>query len=124
MKISVRNYQFIIYIAFLALSAVIFLITTNDLLINNTVIQDSGFTLSSTGDWIYWIFALSFVFTMVFAYLVYRYFADVKSFKKLSEGSSKQTFVKNLKKLEKIAFRLGPIFQEQLQKSKEKWNVR
>ncbi|MCL4329930.1 MAG: DUF3198 domain-containing protein [Candidatus Thermoplasmatota archaeon] len=124
MKISFRNYQFIIYIAFLALSAVIFLITTNDLLINNTVIQDSGLTLSSTGDWIYWIFALSFVFTLVFAYLVYRYIDDVKNFKKLSEGSSKQTFVKNLKKLEKIAFRLGPLFQEQLQKSKEKWNVR
>ncbi len=124
MKFSFRNYQFIIYIALLALFAVIFLITVNDLLINNTAIQDSGFTLSSTGNWIYWIFALSFVFALIFAYFVYRYLADVKSFKELSEGSSKQNFVKNLRKLEKVAQRLGPIFQEQLQKSKEKWNVR
>ena len=39
-------------------------------------------------------------------------------------GSSKQNFIKNIKELEELAYKLGPTFEKRLQEAKERWNYK
>ncbi|MCL4328201.1 MAG: DUF3198 domain-containing protein [Candidatus Thermoplasmatota archaeon] len=121
---KIKEFQFPIYLTVACVSAVFFIVSFNDEVIHNqTLIQDS-LTLSSLGDWVYWIFALSFVLAAVFAYETYAVLRDTKSFYRLIRSDSKQNFVKNIKELNRISKKLGGTFREDLDSAKERWNVR
>lgn len=123
MEMSWREYQYYMYLVFTALFLILFLISFNDLVIHYSGISNLV-SLTSLGNWLYWIIAISFSLTLVFFYYLYRYTNDSKKFYNLINGSSKQTFVKNFKDLEIISSRLGPSYVKELEKAKNKWNMR
>lgn len=123
MEMSWREYQYYMYLVFTALFLILFLISFNDLVIHYSGISNLV-SLTSLGNWLYWVIAISFSLTILFFYYLYRYTNDSKKFYNLINGSSKQTFVKNLKELEIISSRLGPSYVKELEKAKNKWNMR
>ncbi|MDS0256666.1 DUF3198 domain-containing protein [Thermoplasmatales archaeon AK] len=114
-RVSIREYQAYVYLILMALGVALLLITSNDLIFNNSSVYNAGFTFKGVGDWEYWIFAIAVVLIILFAYLYFR---------RILDGNSKQTFVKNIKKLQKIARSLGPRYQEELERKMESWKVR
>lgn len=119
-----KNYQFYYYVVLFAIGVVFLVITVNDLVIRNDAIIKSGLSLLSTGNWEYWIFAVSLVVAFTFFYLTLKIATQTKRFEDLISSESKYTFVKNIKELQKLARSLGPRYGEQLSRTMEKWKIR
>ena len=119
-----KNYQFYLYVVLFAIGAVFLLITVNDLVTRNEAIIKSGLSLLSTGNWEYWIFAVSLVVAFTFFYLSLKIATQTKRFEDLISSDSKYTFVKNIKELQKLARDLGPRYGQQLNQAMEKWKIR
>ena len=124
MATSWRSFQSYIYAILMAVGAVLLLITFNDLLFHNQVLIDNGFSLIAAGNREYWIFALSLIMAFTFVYMFIKVTNDAKKFKTLINSSSKHTFVKNLRQLQKISKNLGPEYVIELERSMEKWKVK
>lgn len=124
MKLSIREYQSIIYLVVMLVALVGLIISFNDLVIKNSALINSGLTLGGTGNWLYWIITISFIAFAIFAYLLLKLTSNVRKFRKIVSGSSKQNFLKNLKELEVLASKLGPSFEKSLVAAKLKWNVK
>ncbi len=121
---SLREYQSIIYIIVAAISIVFLFISSNDLIFHNAGIKSSGLTLSSAGNWLYWILVVSALGTIIFLYLYAHIVSSLRKFNSLINSGSKQTFVKNLRELEKTARVLGPREKKLLKEAREKWKVK
>ena len=124
MSRSWREFQSYIYLALLASCVVILVMTINDLLVSNSALKNSGFTLTAAGAWETWIFAFALVFSIIFAYYFAKIVRETKKFHSLIASSSKHNFVKNLKDLQKIARNLGPRYEQILKESMDKWKVK
>lgn len=124
MATSWRQYQSYLYLFLMAVGVVLLIMTVNDLIINNTAVIDSGFTLKFMGAWETWLFAIAILIAATFSYYFAKVTSDTKKFHKLLDSSSKQNFVKNLRELQKIARNLGPTYEELLHKSMDKWKVK
>ncbi len=124
MKFSLRQMQSYIFITFAALSIVIFAISFNDLLIGNSSLLKAGITFTSLGTWNYWIFTVSMLSLLIFLYMFMKVLSDTRKFNRIVSGSSKQTFIKNVRELETLAHRLGPVFSQRLKEAKDRWNYK
>lgn len=124
MASSWREYQSVIYLILMALGVVLLILTVNDLVFKNTAVMESGFSLAVMGNWEYWVFALALFIAGIFAYYFVKVTSDTKSFNELIQSTSKHNFLKNLKKLQKIARTLGPTYETKLQESMDKWKVK
>jgi hypothetical protein len=56
--------------------------------------------------------------------MYYKAVSNAKRFNSIISGSSKQNFIKNIKELEELAYKLGPSFEKRLLEAKEKWNYK
>ncbi len=124
MKFSFREIQSVIYLVVLLVSIAFMIISFNDLVTKNSSLINSGVTLQGTGNWDLWIITLSFIGTGVFAYFFFKLTSDVKKFRRIVGGSSKQIFLKNIKELELLARKLGPSFEQSLAAAKTRWNIK
>lgn len=121
---ELKEFQTVIYIVLAAVSIIFLIISGNDLITHNVAIKDSGLTLTSAGNWIYWIFLASVIGTGAFLYLYLHVISSLKKFNTLINSGSKQAFVKNLKELERIVRILGPRERTILREAREKWKVK
>lgn len=78
---------------------------------------------SYTGDWIYWIFVISIVLFLTGLYYFYDTLKNLKKFREYINSDSKSKFLKNLKELEIISYKLGPKHEEILEEKKREWKV-
>lgn len=124
MASSWREYQSVLYLVMMAFGVVLLVLTVNDMVIKNTAIIQTGFSISTLGDWEYWIFALALIIAGTFAYYFVKVTNDTKKFNRLIKSSSKHSFLKNLKDLQRIARSLGPKYEKELQESMDKWKVK
>lgn len=108
----------------MALGVVLLVLTANDLIVKNYAVIESGFTLTVLGAWETWLFALALIVAATFAYYFAKVTSDTRKFHELIKSSSKHTFVKNLRTLQKIARNLGPKYEAMLQESMNKWKVK
>ncbi|PYB68654.1 DUF3198 domain-containing protein [Thermoplasma sp. Kam2015] len=121
MERSIRDYQFIIYAVVFVASFTVLIIASNQLLFHNAFLDAAAFDV---GDWVYWIFALSFIFTITMAYLMVKNLSDRAKFESMINSPSKSIFVRNMNDLEMLAARLGKSYKIQLDQAKEKWKVK
>ncbi|CAC11498.1 hypothetical membrane protein [Thermoplasma acidophilum] len=121
MERSIRDYQFIIYAIVFVASFSVLIIVSNQLLFHNAFLDTAAFDV---GNWVYWIFAVSFIFTITMAYLMVRNLSDRAKFESMINSPSKSVFVRNLNELEALAVRLGKSYRIQLDQAKEKWKVK
>lgn len=124
MASSWREYQSILYLVLMAIGVVLLILTLNDLVIKNPAVLDSGFSLIALHNWEYWVFALAIILAGTFAYYFIKVTNDTKKFNKLIKSSSKHSFLKNLRELQKISHSLGPKFEVELHEVMNKWKVK
>ncbi len=120
MTSKIREYQGIIYIFLAAVGVVLFILTSNEYLFNSSLFP----TLTSIGDWGYYVFAVGIVMLIVFFYLFFKLLSDTRTFQSMINSESKQTFTKHLRDLERISRKLGPSYVEELKSTKERWKVK
>ncbi len=121
---DIREFKPIILLLLLAVAVVVLVLSGNDLIFGNTSLVGFGLTLTSTGNWEYWIFTGSFIFSVLFGYMFYSIARDARKFYTIVEKGTKLSLTKNLKDVQKIAKRLGPAYEEKLAEASKKWNVR
>ncbi|MGP6294067.1 DUF3198 domain-containing protein [Caldiplasma sukawensis] len=124
MSFSFKNLYVYFYMALMVISFIFFLITFNDLITGNMAIENSGLSLVSIGNWQYWVFALSFIGFFVFLYYSYAWIRDDNFFRKNINSESKANFIKNLRKLERIARKHGKNYEEMIKERKAYWKIR
>lgn len=124
MKPDLREYKPFAYIIILAVSVIFFIISANDLIFGDKYIMNNFVTLTSIGTWEYWVFTISFIFTVTFGYFVFVVFRDTRKFYDIIERGTKQSFLKNYKELQQIAKKLGPKLEESLAEATKKWKVK
>ncbi len=124
MNASLKEIQSYFYVLLSAISIVVFVIAFNNLLVGNKDLINAGLSFAAAGTWIYWIFTVSFIGLVFFLYMYYKAVSNAKRFNSIISGSSKQNFIKNIKELEELAYKLGPSFEKRLLEAKEKWNYK
>jgi uncharacterized protein (DUF58 family) len=80
--------------------------------------------VTALGGWSYYIFVLSLVGFLYFAYLLAATTAQRRRFEELIESDSKSTFVKNSRDLDIIARKLGPSFRKRFEEKKDQLRVK
>ena len=80
--------------------------------------------LTTIGGWIYYIFLLSLVGIIYFAYLLASTVSQRRKFEELIFTDSKATFVKNERDLDVISRKLGPSFRKRYEEKKGQLRVR
>ena len=108
MNVSFQELQSYFYVFLSAVSIVVFVIAFNNLLVGNKDLINAGLSFAAAGTWIYWIFTVSFIGLVFFLYMYYKAVSNARKFNSIISGSSKQSFIKNIKELEELAYKLGP----------------
>jgi len=80
--------------------------------------------ISYTGNWVYYIFALSIIGDGYFIYLFFSTINARRKFEELMNTDSKAAFVKNIRDLEIEARKLGPSFKKRLNDKKEQLKIK
>ncbi len=116
--------EYIVYISFtlMAVGFIFLLITTLAMFSSSPPDYIKNFH-KFTGDWIYWVFFLSIISFFVGLYYFYDTVKKLRKFKEYINSESKSKFLKNLKDLEIISYKLGPKHEEILEKKKREWKV-
>ncbi|MCL4413085.1 MAG: DUF3198 domain-containing protein [Candidatus Thermoplasmatota archaeon] len=86
-------------------------------------VQFSDF-INFTGNYIYYIFALSVAGDLYFIYIFVSTLEARRKFEELMSTDSKLAFVNNVRELEKMAKKLGPTFRGRLNRKKEELKVK
>ena len=110
MNASLREIQSYFYVILSAISIVVFAIAFNNLLVGNKGLINAGLSFAAAGTWIYWIFTVSFIGLVFFLYMYYKTVSNARKFNSIISGSSKQNFIKNIKELEELAYKLDPTY--------------
>jgi len=80
--------------------------------------------INYTGNWVYYIFALSIIGDGYFIYLFFSTINARRKFEELMNTDSKSNFVKNIRDLEMEARKLGPSFKKRLDEKKEQLKIK
>ena len=79
---------------------------------------------TSSGMWIYWIIMGATVCLLLGAFYFFDFVSKRREFYKLFEEKSKSKFIKNLDRIEELAWRLHPKFEEMVIDKKKKLKIR
>ncbi|KYK28628.1 MAG: hypothetical protein AYK23_00140 [Candidatus Proteinoplasmatales archaeon SG8-5] len=88
---------------------------------------DVGITATANdilGDWAYWILILGIALLIIGVFYVYGYFKYLKEFKELMKINSKAKFIKNLDRIEELAWRLHPRFENIVIEKKKEFRIK
>ena len=76
------------------------------------------------GYWAYWLILVGIALTIFGAYYLGRFFQMSKEFKELMDTPSRVKFIKNLDRIEELAWKLHPKYEKMVMKRKEKFNIK
>ena len=76
------------------------------------------------GDWAYWIMILGIALLVIGSYYIYGYLKLLKEFNGLMDINSKAKFIKNLDRIEELAWRLHPKFEVKVLDKKKEFKVK
>jgi membrane-bound ClpP family serine protease len=108
----------------LVVGLIVLIFSGNFLLVHNTTLNSYSLGIASIGNWNDWLFVVAIFVVGIFGYYVYKWIDDDRFFMKNINSDSKSHFMKNVKKLEKIAREHGMIYEQMLQNKKSLWKIR
>ena len=124
MASKLREFLLYFYLVIAVVGLVFLFFSINYLFFHNSAVDTYSFGLDTVGNWNDWIFIVSLFISGVFVYYVYKWIDDDRFFMRNINSDSKSHFMKNMKKLEKIAREHGSIYQQMLQNKKSFWKIR
>ncbi len=88
---------------------------------------DTGMILWSydlVGNWAFWFVIPGLVMIIFGSYYLYDFFRKLKEFNNLMETKSKAKFIKNIDRVEELAWRLHPRYERLVIERKKKYKIR
>ncbi|MEM0160803.1 MAG: DUF3198 domain-containing protein [Thermoplasmata archaeon] len=76
------------------------------------------------GYWTVWILILSIIVIFIGAWYTYDTIKKRRKFEEYINTDSKANFIKHMKDLEVISYKLGPRYQDILKEKKQNWKIR
>jgi len=89
--------------------------------------DDIGITRSFhdlLGDWAYWIIIIGLSLSLFGIYNIFKFFQQLKEYKELIDTPSKAKFIKNLDRIEELAWKLHPKYERQAIEQKKKFHIK
>lgn len=123
LKTSIKKHEFLISILGIAGTAYMFVVG-----LFGTVLSDYSPGIFTTfneaiGAWKWWFLVLGglglFIFSLV---IIFRY-KNLKEFQELYETESKSKFRKNIARIETLALKLGPQYEDKVVEKEEEFNI-
>ncbi len=123
-KTSYRQNEFLISI--IAIIIGIFMLLTG---LFGTFLSDYSlepFTAinNTIGAWKWWLLVLGIILIFVFSIMIYLRIKRLKEFDDLFKTESKSKFRKNIVRIEELAIKLGPEFEEKVIEKEEEFNLK
>jgi len=78
---------------------------------------------NTLGNWSYWLLLIGGIFTFIFTFLIIDLYRKLNEFKELFETSSKSKFIKNIARIETLALKLGPKYEDKVIEKEEDYNL-
>jgi len=76
------------------------------------------------GAWTWWLLVVGIILIFVFIIMIYLRIKRLKEFDDLFETESKSKFRKNVVRIEELAIKLGPEFEDKVIEKEEDFNLR
>jgi hypothetical protein len=76
------------------------------------------------GDWSYWLIVIGFILLIGGSYYMFVFLRQLKEYKSLINEPSKAKFIKNLDRLEELAWRLHPRYERIVIDRKKKFKIK
>ncbi len=76
------------------------------------------------GAWNWWFLTLGLILLFVGGWYSFDTIRKKREFEEYINSDSKKKFVQNLRDLEEIAYKLGPVYEERLEEKKREWKVK
>ena len=88
---------------------------------NNDFVQ---FSYDLFGEWAFWIVIPGLIMFLVGIYNIYDFYRKMKEFRELMTIDSKAKFIKNIDRIEFLAWRLHPNYEKVVIEKKKKYKIR
>jgi len=82
------------------------------------------FSYDLFGNWAFWIILPGVAMLVLGLYFVYDFFKKLKEFRSLMTIESKAKFIKNLDRIEELAWRLHPKYEKIVIDKKKKYKIK
>ncbi len=76
------------------------------------------------GAWKWWLLVLGIILIFVFAIMIYLRIKRLKEFREIFDTESKSKFRKNVVRIEELAIKLGPEFEDKVVEKEEEFNIK
>ena len=76
------------------------------------------------GNWAFWLIIPGLAMAIIGGYYLYDFYRKLKEFKNLMKVESKAKFIKNVDKIEELAWRLHPKYEKIVIEKKKKYKMR
>ena len=117
-KITISSVLIVIGLALIILSTLaLVLYTEGDVGILSTVHDFMG-------NWAYWALIIGIGLTSIGAYYIYSFTKELKEFRRLIKVNSKAKFIKNMDRIEELAWRLGHKYEKTAINKKEEFKIK
>ncbi len=118
-KLGLSTIGIIVGLPLILASALSFMYSTGEE--NSDLIQ---FSYDLFGDWAFWIIIPGLLMLIIGSYFVYDFYRKMKEFRSLMTIESKAKFIKNLDRIEFLAWRLHPNYERVVIEKKKKYKIR
>ncbi len=123
-KGKIKEFKIPISLVMIALTLLLFVILSVYYFSLSTLPTDFQHFVSTLGNWSYYIFVLSLVGLLYFAYILVSTDIDRRKFEELMNSDSKATFTKNTRDLETVSRKLGPSFVRRFKQKKDQLRIK
>ncbi|MEM3396973.1 MAG: DUF3198 domain-containing protein [Thermoplasmata archaeon] len=120
-----RNYGHILSILIIVLSAILtFLGVCGFEQIKNVMPEQIKAIENAIGNFYLWCIILGPFLLLIFGWLLIDYYSKKREFEKLIDTQSKAQFIKNLQRIEELAFSLPERYEKKIEKKKIELKVK
>lgn len=84
----------------------------------------TSFANDVLGDWAYWVLIIALAMIIIGGYYIYSFRTMLKEFRNLIDENSKARFIKNLDRIEELAWRLHPKYEKIVIEKKKEFKIK
>ncbi len=124
LKTSYRQNEFVISLLAIIIGAFSLIIGAFGTLLEDYSPNFFATLTDPIGAWAWWLLVLGILLVVVFSLMIYVRIKRLKEFKELFETGSKSKFRRNIARIEELAIKLGPEFEEKVIDKEDELNIK
>ncbi len=123
LKTSIKRYEFLISILVIGIAAYMFVVGLFGTFLSEY--SPGLFTKLNEliGAWKWWFLVIGAILMFIFSIVIIFRYKNLKEFQELYETESKSKFRKNLARIETLALKLGPQYEDKVIEKEEEFDI-